>query len=139
MQVFMMERIFILVAVALAVFAIWGIVRLWQRRMIRSMQVASPFASFVPANMPAVIAFSSPGCGECKTRQAPALTQLEQEFGAQITIVKLSAPDHPELVEQTGILTVPATIVLDRHGVVRHLNLGFVDALRLKTQILGHA
>jgi thiol-disulfide isomerase/thioredoxin len=135
----MIERIVILLAVALSVAAIWGLVRLWQRRMVSQMQVATPFSALVPANMPAVIAFSSPTCSECRTRQAPALTRLEQELGAQVAIVRLSAPEHPELVEHAGILTVPATVVLDRSGVVRHLNLGFADTLRLKAQILGHA
>ncbi|MDZ4719354.1 MAG: thioredoxin family protein [Roseiflexaceae bacterium] len=131
----MVDRILILGVVVLGVAAIWGLVRVWQYLAVRRMQVASPFATLVPAGRPAVISFSTPTCGECRTRQAPALTRLSEQFGANVTILKLSAPEHSELVEQAGILTVPATIVLDGFGVVRHLNLGFTDTNRLAEQV----
>jgi hypothetical protein len=62
---------------------------------------------------------------------------LAGELGEDVAIVRLSALEHPELVEQAGILTVPATVVLDASGAVRHLNLGFTDAARLATQVRG--
>lgn len=48
---------------------------------------------------------------------------------------RLSALDHPELVERLGILTVPATVILDTRGTVRHLNLGYADDAKLTAQL----
>ena len=83
----------------------------------------------------AVLSFSTPSCAECRTRQAPALKRLGNTFGEQISIVSLSALDHPELVAQFGILTVPATVVLDQTHQVRHINLGYASEQRLGEQV----
>jgi hypothetical protein len=131
----MADRLLVLAVVALAVGALWGLVWVWRQRAVRRMQVASPFALLVPAGRPAVISFSTPTCAECRTRQSPALDRLSKQLGSQVTILKLLAPDHSELVEQAGILTVPATIVLDANGIVQHLNLGFTDTHRLVEQV----
>jgi hypothetical protein len=45
--------------------------------------------------------------------------------------------DHPDLVQKIGILTVPATVVLDSSGTVRHLNLGYASDVRLREQLAG--
>ncbi len=133
----MTERIIILIVVALVVAAIWGIAHLLRNRAVRRMRQESPFIDLVPSVKPAIVAFSSPGCTECRTLQAPALARLANDLGDAITVRSISAPDHPELVARAGILTVPATVVVDAAGVVRHLNLGFADARRLATQIRG--
>jgi thioredoxin-like negative regulator of GroEL len=93
----------------------------------------------VPPGKPAIVAFSTPSCAECRTRQAPALKQLATQFGEQVEIRSLQATEHPELVDRAGILTVPATVVLDARGVVRHLNLGFTDSETLASQLRSAA
>lgn len=133
----MIDRFLILVLVAVAVAGAWQAARLWQARSLRRMQAQSPFGALVASGMPAVVAFSTPSCSECRTRQVPALSQLERELGGGVQIVHLSAPEHPSLVEQAGILTVPATLVLDAAGMVRHLNLGFADTAKLISQVRG--
>lgn len=133
----MIDRLIILALVALAVAAAWWAARIWQARSLRRMQASSPFSGLVAPGVPAVVAFSTPSCAECRTRQAPALTEIERELAGGIQIVRLSAPEHPALVDQAGILTVPATLVLDATGAVRHLNLGFADARTLVSQIRG--
>jgi hypothetical protein len=47
----------------------------------------------------------------------------------------LAAPDYPQLVDRLGILTAPATVVLDMTGTVRFVNLGFMDAATLAAQL----
>jgi thiol-disulfide isomerase/thioredoxin len=131
----MIDRIFILGLVTLAVLAAWGLAQLWKARAVRRMQSSSPFGTLIAPGRPAVVSFSSPTCAECRSLQAPALTRLGAQLGERVAIVRLSAPEHPELIDQVGILTVPATVVLDRQGVVRHLNLGFADSERLEQQI----
>jgi hypothetical protein len=132
----MIERLTILAVLTVAIVAAWGLVGLWRVWKLRQLRSASPLAGIVPAGRPAVVAFSTPSCGECRTRQAPALARLVAEVGDAVAVRSLSALDHPDLVQQIGILTVPATVVLDQAGTVRHLNLGYASDAKLRQQLL---
>jgi hypothetical protein len=134
----MIERIGILFALALLIVAAWAAVRLWLGWKLRRLSASAPLGDLAPAGRPAVIAFSTPACAECRTRQAPALSRLSAVLGDQVTVRSLSALEHPELVQQIGILTVPATVVLDAAGTVRHLNLGYASDARLREQLAEH-
>jgi len=131
----MLERILILFILVLAILASWGVLRLWRGAKLRRLRGAAPLAGLVPAGHPAVVAFSTPSCAECHTRQAPALARLAVALGDSVTVRSLSALDHPDLVQRIGILTVPATVVLDRDGRVRDLNLGYASDERLREQL----
>jgi hypothetical protein len=131
----MLERILILIALALLIAAGWGMLRLWRRVKLRRLRDVSPLVELVPVGRPAVVAFSTPSCAECRTRQAPALARLSAALGDAVTVRSLSALEHPNLVQQIGILTVPATVVLDRDGRVRKLNLGYASDERLREQL----
>jgi hypothetical protein len=63
--------------------------------------------------------------------------RLAAALGDKVTVRSLSALEHPDLVQQIGILTVPATVVLDAAGTVRHLNLGYASDARLREQLAG--
>lgn len=129
------DRLLILAGLALAVALVWLAVRVWRARKLAALAAEAPFAAIVPPGRPAVVAFSTPTCAECRTRQAPALVRLRAELGDAVTVRTLAAPEHPELVERLGVLTVPATAVVDARGTVRALNLGFADAVRLAAQV----
>jgi thiol-disulfide isomerase/thioredoxin len=131
----MLERALVVLALAAAVVAIWVLVRLWRAWRLRRLRAARPLADLAPAGRPAVIAFSTPNCADCRHRQAPALARLAARLGDGATIRTLSAPDHPALVRQLGILTAPATVVVDADGRVRHLNLGYAPEARLRDQL----
>ena len=133
----MLERILILLLVALAIAAAWGLLRLWRTWKLRRLGATAPLADVAPLGRPAVVAFSTPSCAECHTRQDPALERLAVALGASVTVRSLSALDHPDLVSKIGILTVPATVVVDATGTVRHLNLGYTSDARLREQLLS--
>ena len=133
----MVERIVILLLIAGVVAGTWWLFRLRAAATVKTLQTMRPFGDLVPAGRPAVVAFSSPGCGECRSRQAPALDRLAHATGDTVAIVRLNAHDYPELVEKLNILTVPATAVLDAQGGLRFLNLGFVDERKLIDQLSG--
>ncbi|WP_322815137.1 thioredoxin family protein [Chloroflexus sp.] len=131
----LVERLLIIGGVTLAVLLVWGGIRYWQARTVRSLAQKTPFTGLVPVGKPAVVAFTTPGCRECHFRQSPALARLAGAVNDQVTICTLQAADYPQLVTQLGILTAPATVVLDARGVVRHINLGFVDTPVLLQQV----
>lgn len=131
----MTERLLLIAAIAALVALAWGCIRLWRAWKIRTLAHETPFAGIIPIGKPAVVGFSTPGCIECRTRQAPALAQLAAALGDAVTVRTLAAPDYPQLVDRLGILTAPATVVLDAAGVVRFVNLGFTDAATLAVQV----
>ena len=133
----MIERIGILIGLTLLIVASWAIIRLWSAWKLRRLRAAAPLVDLAPPGRPAVIAFSTPSCAECHTRQAPALSRLTAALGDQVTVRSLSALEYPDLVQKIGILTVPATVVLDSVGTVRHLNLGYASEVRLREQLAG--
>ena len=120
---------------ALLIAAGWGLAWLWRLWRVRRLRAEGPLAAIVPPGRPAVVAFSTPSCAECRTRQVPALARLAAELGDAITVRSLSALEHPDLVRRVGILTVPATLVLDAAGAVRHLNLGYASDRKLREQL----
>jgi hypothetical protein len=131
----MAERVVILIGLVFTIMAGWATIRLWSSWKLGHLRAAAPLADLAPPGRPAVIAFSTPSCAECHTRQAPALSRLAAALGDQVTVRSLSALEHPALVQQIGILTVPATVVLDAAGKVRHLNLGYASDVRLREQL----
>lgn len=133
----MVERIGILIGLAFVIAAGWAAIRLWSAAKLRRLRASAPLADLAPPGRPAVIAFSTPTCAECRVRQAPALERLANALGEQVTVRSLSALEHPDLVDKIGILTVPATVVLDATGTVRHLNLGYASDARLREQLAG--
>jgi hypothetical protein len=56
-------------------------------------------------------------------------------MGSRVQVAHLSVPDHSALVQQFGILTVPATVILDERGVTRQINLRYTSVERLQTQL----
>jgi len=133
----MLERVLILVGLVLLVVLIWWLTVLWRTWRVRRLRHVRPLVGLVPAGQPAVVAFSTPTCAECRTRQAPALARLAATLGDRVTVRTLSALEHPALVERVGVLTVPATIVVDADGRVRHLNLGYAAEATLRAQLTG--
>jgi hypothetical protein len=131
----MLERALVVLALAGAVVAVWAFVRVWRAWRVRRLRSTRPLAGLAPAGRPAIIAFSTPNCADCRQRQAPALARLAARLGDGATIRTLSAPDHPALVRQLGILTAPATVVVDAEGRVRHLNLGYAPEMTLRDQL----
>jgi thioredoxin-like negative regulator of GroEL len=128
-------RLGVLALLALLVAGGYLLLRRRNARTLRQVQAGALLHELVVPGTPTVIAFSAPGCVVCRAQQTPALDQLAVRVGAAVGIRCLAAPEHPDVVERLGILTVPATVVLDAHGRVQHINHGFADAVRLHAQL----
>lgn len=92
-----------------------------------------------PTGRPTLLYFSTPGCAPCWSLQAPAVTQVEDELGEAIRVVRVDALLEPEVAARWGVLSVPTTIILDCDGQLCHFNHGFVTAAVLKRQIAESA
>lgn len=89
----------------------------------------------VPDGRPTVVAFSTPGCAACWTAQKPALAALLQRAQDGVRVVEVDAAEEPQVARVFGVLTVPATVVLDQSGGVLAANQGFATTDRLAAQL----
>jgi thioredoxin-like negative regulator of GroEL len=109
--------------------------RLRQDLRLRTLAAERLFDGLVPAGRPAVVGFSLPMCHECHTLQAPAMERLESMMGESVSVRTVDVRSHSALAQRLGILTVPATVVLDTDGKVRFLNHGFAGEERLAEEL----
>jgi thiol-disulfide isomerase/thioredoxin len=128
-------RLIVVLAIGVLLLAGPPVLRRWQSARLARLAAARPFARLVAPGKPAVVAFTTPRCHECRTRQKPALERLRLRAADAIDIVILDATSHDDLVDRLGILTVPATVVVDGSGAVRRINLGYVDEHALAAQL----
>ncbi|HMO56701.1 MAG TPA: thioredoxin family protein [Roseiflexaceae bacterium] len=131
----LIERLLALIALIAALYGIRAAIHAWQARRVAQLHEASLFAGVIPAGKPAIIAFSTPTCNDCRVLQKPALERLSASLGQHVSIQMISALDHHELTDQLGILTVPATAIVDARGSLQRINLGYTDEHQLAAQI----
>jgi Thioredoxin. len=136
-------RLGVVLFFALLFVAVWQAIRLLQaRRVIQLQRTGLELPSEIRAQLEgasaAILSFSTRTCAECRTRQAPALRRLAERWGQDVRIVAVDPSEHSELVSRLGILTVPATVVLDQAHQVRQINLGYTSDSELHSQLLAN-
>lgn len=85
--------------------------------------------------LPAVVYFTTPTCGPCRTMQRPALRQLQSNFGRWFQVIEVDASVRPELASEWGVVSVPTTFVIDASGKPRYVNHGVASAEKLIKQL----
>jgi thiol-disulfide isomerase/thioredoxin len=79
--------------------------------------------------------FSTPDCAVCRSAQSPALEKLKVDMGENLQVVEINAYEQPGLARDWGILSVPATVLLNNDGLPRSINYGFTPYKKLRRQI----
>ena len=92
-------------------------------------------AEVANAGKPVLVDFWAPWCGPCR-QIAPALEELSEELGDQVTIAKLNTDDHPELASQFGIRGIP-TMILFKNGEIADTKVGAAPKSALKGWLEG--
>ena len=114
--------------------------RLLARRRLRRLRGQAPAASWraleaEPDGRTTVVVFSTPGCAACRTAQRPAVAALEERAGGRVRVIHVDAAERPRVAHAFGVLTVPATVVMDERGAVLAANQGFATTERLAAQV----
>ena len=71
-------------------------------------------ADVLGAGKPVLVDFWAEWCGPCRMI-APALEELSNELGEQVTIVKLNIDENPEVPGRYGVRGIP-TMILFKDG-----------------------
>ena len=71
---------------------------------------------------PVLVDFWAEWCGPCK-QIAPALEQISEELGAQVTVVKLNIEESPTTPSRYGVRGIP-TMMLFKDGEMKSMKVG---------------
>jgi thioredoxin 1 len=128
----MIERAAIAIALIIAGIALYRL--FLRRRLARTASETAGLEGYTPGR-PAVLYFSGEGCAPCHTIQKPALDELSSEYDGSLQVIEVDALRRPDLADAWGVLSLPTTFLIDRHGRPRRVNHGPARADRLRAQM----
>ena len=82
------------------------------------------------SDKPVLVDFWAEWCGPCKMI-GPALEEISDELGEQVTIVKLNIDDHPDTPGKYGVRGIP-TMILFKNGEAVETKVGAAPKAELK-------
>jgi thiol-disulfide isomerase/thioredoxin len=126
----MAERLLITLVVLAGLAACWYAWRYYKFTLVRNVRSVEG-----PTGLPTLLYFTADYCAPCKFQQTPVVERLSEKFGDAVIIKKYDVSQDPELASRYKVLTVPTTVVLDRHGRVAHINYGVTEQARLESQL----
>jgi len=87
------------------------------------------------ADKPVLVDFWADWCGPCKMI-APALEEISDELGEQVTIAKMDIMENPEVAGRMGVQSIPL-MILFKNGQPVAQKLGAAPKGQLKSWLEG--
>lgn len=98
-------------------------------------ETSDPLLKALRPGKPAIIYFTSPGCGPCRLTQTPVLQQLQKLYGDQLQVLTVNIDEQLGDAVRWGGMKVPRTFILDRHLRVYTSNLEVARLELLRQQV----
>lgn len=127
-----LARVLLALAIGLSLIGLYGVVN---RVLLARLRGSRLGIESLRPGIPAILYFTAPYCMPCKTVQRPTLERLQQRLGARLQIIEIDASVRPDLADYWGVLSLPTTFVIDRHGRPRRVNHGVASAEKLLGQL----
>lgn len=108
---------------------------LYNRSLARRTRQLLPGLGPVRPGAFVLVYFTTPSCVPCKTVQRPAIEQVKATLGEKLEVLEIDATEKPDIASRWGVLSVPTTYVIDRHGEVRYINHGVTRYEKLLQQL----
>lgn len=128
-----LTRLLLALGIGLILLALYGVINRMLLARLRGRRLG--IESLRPG-IPAILYFTAPYCMPCKTIQRPALERLQQNLGKNLQVIEIDASARPELADYWGVLSLPTTFIIDRHGRPRRINHGVASAEKLFRQLV---
>mgnify|MGYP002725776132 CR=1 FL=1 len=132
----LLERVLILSALAIGI-GLTIVAYRWFVQHVTKRQAAIDWHSrlTLTSDIPALLYLWTRTCRTCHTVQKPAVDKVAAQHPSSLSVVSVNATDHPEITRDLHLVTVPATVVLDARGHIRHINRGLADFATLRRQV----
>ena len=85
-------------------------------------------------NKKTLVYFSTPDCSVCRGAQKPALDKLRGSMGDGLEVIEINAYEQEDFARDWGVLSVPATVLLDEGGKPLAVNYGLAPYSKLQKQ-----
>ncbi len=90
----------------------------------------------VSSDLPVLVDFTAAWCGPCKMLD-PIVTQLAQEWGGKVKVVKLDVDDNSDLAIQYQVMGVPTLILFVKGQPVQRVT-GYQPKDRIVSRLSSH-
>ncbi len=90
----------------------------------------------VSSDLPVLVDFTAAWCGPCKMLE-PIVTQLAQEWGGKVKVVKLDVDDNSDLAMQYQVMGVPTLILFVKGQPVQRVT-GYQPKDRIVSRLSSH-
>ena len=86
-----------------------------------------------------IVYFWSPGCHQCRSAQKPVIERMVAEYGEEhLQLISYNLDESFDIAKEWGVMTIPATFIVDQKGDVLFVNNGLATDGILRRQLKLH-
>ena len=91
------------------------------------------FQDIIDQNKPVLVDFYADWCGPCQM-MAPVLKEVAEEFGEQVTIIKVDVDKNQPVARRFGVRSIP-NLILFKNGEIKASKAGVLTKRDLRQMI----